>query len=588
LSNLIGHSLGAYHILEQLGEGGMATVFRAYDTRLDRDVAVKVIRVDQFAPAILGRMLKRFDREAKVLANMTHPNIVHVNDYGQQDGIPYLVMDYLTGGTLKQRLDQPMSWTEAASLLLPIAHALQYAHNLGIIHRDIKPANILISNSGQSMLSDFGIAKLLDIEESMTMTGTGIGVGTPGYMAPEQWVGNTTSQSDIYSLGVVFFELITGRKPYIADTPAAVLLKQANDPLPRPKSFLPELPEGVERVILKALAKNCEHRYKSMEDFAKALEECESGQIITKKIKAVSIIRWMLPVIACLAIILFFGNRLLQNENKNQKVAPQIFQATTVSHIQTTLEKPTIIATKIVTPTATLSPQDQEVVDHPENYSSVVTSGTGIQVEVLSFVNAGQLISDGTVIIDPYARIHSYTFALNLYGRQADQPVVISAPPGYGITTIAIDSRYSDLFTVGLPIPAMLGTYTLKNGDLTSSFDLINVPEKLLVANPSFEVENGIIKAVRIQWVIGDSGNVISNDVVSKVIRSFEVQISGTGEQCTVYPQESDRLYNSGTQYADTLIVPIDCPNLNFSQVTNLGIAYRDRYNGNVILHYWK
>src|SRR5512137_270268 len=124
MGNLIGQSLGRYQILEQLGEGGMATVFRAYDTRLERDVAVKIIRVEQFAPAVLERILKRFEREAKALARLTHPNIVHVSDYGEHEGVPYLVMDYLPGGTLKQQLGRPMLWQQALRLLLPIASAL--------------------------------------------------------------------------------------------------------------------------------------------------------------------------------------------------------------------------------------------------------------------------------------------------------------------------------------------------------------------------------------------------------------------------------------------------------------------------------
>jgi len=278
MSNLVGQSLGRYHILEQLGEGGMAIVYKAYDIRLERDVAVKVIRVDQFAPAVLERILKRFEREAKALARLTHPNIVNVIDYGEYEGAPYLVMEYLPGGTLKQRLGHPMPWQEAVRILLPIAQALTYAHEHNIVHRDVKPSNILLTESGQPMLTDFGIAKILESEETATLTGTGIGVGTPEYMAPEQWTGQAGPQSDIYSLGVVFYELVTGRKPYVADTPAAILLKQANEPLPLPRQFAPGLPEAVERVLFKALAKKPEDRYASMDAFAAALEGMTSGQ----------------------------------------------------------------------------------------------------------------------------------------------------------------------------------------------------------------------------------------------------------------------------------------------------------------------
>jgi serine/threonine protein kinase len=278
MSNLIGQSLGHYHLLEQLGEGGMATVYKAYDTRLERDVAVKIIRRGLFGEDVLERMLKRFEREAKALARLTHPNIVPVIDYGEHEGAPYLVMPYLPGGTLKQRLGTLMPWQEAVRILLPIAQALDYAHEQNIIHRDIKPSNILLTKKGQPMLSDFGIAKILESEDTQTLTGTGAGVGTPEYMAPEQWTGQATKQSDIYSLGVVLYELVTGRKPYTADTPAAILLKQASEPLPRPAQFVAGLPEAVEKMLFKALARKSEDRYADMAAFGLALENLLVGQ----------------------------------------------------------------------------------------------------------------------------------------------------------------------------------------------------------------------------------------------------------------------------------------------------------------------
>jgi D-xylose transport system substrate-binding protein len=278
MPDLTGQSIGRYHILEQLGEGGMATVYKAFDTRLERDVALKIIRIDQFAPAMLDRILKRFEREAKALARLVHTNIVHINDYGEQDGVPYLIMDYLPGGTLKQRLGKPMPWQEAIHLLLPIAEALDYAHSLNIVHRDVKPSNILMTQRDQPMLTDFGIAKILESEETTGLTGTGTGLGTPEYMAPEQWTGQAGPLADLYSLGVVMYELVTGRKPYTADTPAAVMLKQANDPLPQPRQYVPDLPESVENVLFKALAKKTEDRYQSMGEFSVALKKLSDLQ----------------------------------------------------------------------------------------------------------------------------------------------------------------------------------------------------------------------------------------------------------------------------------------------------------------------
>jgi len=280
MSNLIGQSLGRYQIVEQLGEGGMATVYKAYDSSLERFVAIKVIRTDQFAPSMLDEILKRFEREAKALAQLSHPNIVHVHDYGKYEGAPYLVMEYLPSGALTQRPGNPLSVPQALHILLPIAQALAYAHEHNIIHRDIKPANILLTEKGLPMLSDFGIAKLMENNQSGSLTGNGVSIGTPEYMAPEQWIGQSGPQSDIYSLGVVLYELVTGRKPYTADTPIGVMLKQAKEPLPAPSQFVPDLPKELENVILKALERQPEDRYKSMNEFAAELESLIGGQTL--------------------------------------------------------------------------------------------------------------------------------------------------------------------------------------------------------------------------------------------------------------------------------------------------------------------
>jgi serine/threonine protein kinase len=285
MSKLIGQNLGRYHILEQLGEGGMATVYKAYDTHLECDVAVKVIRMDLMPPDIAAKTVKRFEREARMLAQLTHPNIVKITDYGENEGEPYLVMVYLSGGTLKSLMTgQPMPWHEAARLLAPIARALEYAHQQGMIHRDVKPSNILITQSGEPMLSDFGVAKLFDSEQTMDLTGTSMGVGTPEYMAPEQATSKAIdARADIYALGVVFFELVTGRKPYEADTPLAVLVKQASESLPRPSDLVSGLPAQVEGILLKALAKKPDDRYEDMGKFASALEGLAASSVPAAK-----------------------------------------------------------------------------------------------------------------------------------------------------------------------------------------------------------------------------------------------------------------------------------------------------------------
>jgi serine/threonine protein kinase len=272
--NLIGQSLGHYYILEQLGEGGMAIVYKAYDTRAEAQVAVKVIRADLFGSAVLKRVLRRFEREGRALAKLSHPNIVNVIDYGEHETTPYLVMPFISGGTLKEKLGKPVPWLDAIKLILPIAQALDYTHKKGIVHRDIKPSNILITSSGEPMISDFGIAKILEGDESATLsTTTGVGIGTPEYMSPEQGLGHEVdARADIYSLGIVLYELITGRKPFRADTPMAVIVKHINDPLPPPKRFVRDVPDAVEKIILKALAKKPDDRYRNMAEFGKALD----------------------------------------------------------------------------------------------------------------------------------------------------------------------------------------------------------------------------------------------------------------------------------------------------------------------------
>lgn len=285
MSNLSGQSLGRYHILEPLGEGGMAIVYKAYDTRLENEVAVKVIRTERLSPEILQKALKRFEREAKSLAQLTHPNIVHVLDYGEHAGQPYLVMPYVPGGTLKQLLNgKPMPWQRAARLLIPIARALDYAHKRGIVHRDIKPSNIMITESGEPMLTDFGVAKIIDEEATLDLTGTNATVGTPEYMAPEQVNSKTTDyRVDIYALGIVLYEMVTGRRPFEGDTPLATLFKQATDPLPRPSLFVKGIPESIEMILVKALAKKPADRYQNMGEVANALDALSSGNVSAPK-----------------------------------------------------------------------------------------------------------------------------------------------------------------------------------------------------------------------------------------------------------------------------------------------------------------
>ncbi|MBG0785457.1 MAG: serine/threonine protein kinase [Anaerolineaceae bacterium] len=270
MQNYVGQQIDRYRITERLGMGGMAVVYKAYDTRLERDVALKLIRTGEIPESQHDRLFKRFEREAKAQARFSHRNIVPVYDYGEVDGSPYLVMAFISGGTLKEHLHGPVDWRQAVHWLIPVAEALSYAHKEGVIHRDIKPANILFDKEDQPILTDFGIAKVLETDEA-TLTGTGLGVGTPEYMAPEQWQGKTGAATDQYALGVVLYELITGRKPYSADTPAAIILMQANEPLQAPSKLVRGIPGSVEKVLYKALARDPQDRYENMGEFTLSL-----------------------------------------------------------------------------------------------------------------------------------------------------------------------------------------------------------------------------------------------------------------------------------------------------------------------------
>ena len=275
MQQYIGKTLGGYRIIEPIGQGGMATVFKAYQPSMDRYVAIKIL-ASHFT--VDETFVARFTREARTLARLEHPHILPVHDYGEQDGITYLVMRYCEAGTLKDLIAhrQPLPSPEIVRILGQVARALDYAHSQGVIHRDIKPSNILIDPRGDVFLTDFGIAKL--VAETAQFTASGAIVGTPAYMAPEQGLGEPVDhRSDIYSLGVVLYELVTGQVPYEAETPLAVLLKHVNDPLPLPRQLKPDLPPAMERVILKAMAKSPADRYQSAQQMIDALTDAVAG-----------------------------------------------------------------------------------------------------------------------------------------------------------------------------------------------------------------------------------------------------------------------------------------------------------------------
>jgi serine/threonine protein kinase len=271
-ASLEGQTLGKYRVLEPLGRGGMARVYRAYHPQLDRYVAIKVLRSDLVEEE---EFLARFRREAQAVAALRHTNVVQVFDFDVQDNVYYIVMELLEGDTLKTRLNdyrvrgEHTELGEMVRILLDVLDGLAYAHSEGMTHRDVKPANILLTKRGQAVVADFGIAQIIG---GTRHTVSGALMGTLNYMAPEQgFEGRSDARSDIYSLGIVLYEALTGRTPFDADTPLAILMKHLNDPLPLPRQIDPAIPEPFERVVLKALAKRPEERYQSAEEMAQAL-----------------------------------------------------------------------------------------------------------------------------------------------------------------------------------------------------------------------------------------------------------------------------------------------------------------------------
>jgi len=254
-----GQMLGPYRIIAQVGEGGMATVYKAYHAGTDRYVAVKVLP-PEFARS--QSFKGRFQQEARLIASLEHPHILPIHDVGESDGVHFFVMRFLDTGTLTNRMEAgQLSLAEIDRLFSQITEALGYAHQRGIVHRDIKPSNVLIDARGDVFLTDFGIAKILE-GGSSKFTTTGAITGTPAYMSPEQAQGDAVDQrSDIYSLGIVLYEMLTGRVPFEAETPLAVALKHISAPLPLPTALNPSIDPEIEKVVLKALAKDRNDRY---------------------------------------------------------------------------------------------------------------------------------------------------------------------------------------------------------------------------------------------------------------------------------------------------------------------------------------
>lgn len=263
----------SYEIIEELARGGMATIYRAHQLSMNRDVAIKVLpREFLHEPTFIGR----FRQEAAIAAHLEHRAIVPVYDYGEAEGVPYIVMRYMEGGSVDDALRRSpngLPLEQVQQIVRQVASALDYAHAQDVLHRDLKPSNILLDSSGDAYITDFGIARLLTSNEKLTATGV---VGTPAYMSPEQAQGfPLDGRSDIYALGVVIFEMLTGRRPFDGDTPYSVAVMQVTKPPPSLRGFNPQILPTVEAVVLKALEKDQNRRFSTATELAGALDDAD-------------------------------------------------------------------------------------------------------------------------------------------------------------------------------------------------------------------------------------------------------------------------------------------------------------------------
>lgn len=270
LYSLVGRRLGPYRVAALIGSGSVSRVYRAYQASLDRHVAIKVLSDN---PLFEEGVRQRFEQEARAIARLEHQNILPIYEFVCEGALTYIVMQYIPDGTLKDRMDGPLDWASTLPIITQVCEALMCAHRHGILHRDIKPSNILVTADGWVLLTDFGLARFVSASLRITHIEASL-LGTPDYMAPEQIRGGDSDvRTDVYALGILLYEMLTGHLPFECEAPADVLVKKLKEEPTPPSQFVPSLPSGVESLILKALARAPEERFQSVEEFLSMVEQ---------------------------------------------------------------------------------------------------------------------------------------------------------------------------------------------------------------------------------------------------------------------------------------------------------------------------
>jgi len=450
-------TIDRYEIKSELGHGGMATVFRAYDPRFKRDVALKVLdRRLLHDPSFHSR----FEREAQVVAKIDHPRIVPIYDYGEDQGQAYLVMRLMEGGTLKNKIKNGrLSLPEIEQIFTRIGEALDSIHQQGIIHRDLKPDNILFDQYGQPCLADFGIVKM--VGSNATLTGTSL-VGTPGYMSPEQVKGHRgiDGRSDIYSLGVIFFELLTGKRPYRADTAMRTAMKHVLEPVPSIMVVMPDLPLGCETIIQRSMSKEPENRYASVADFVadianvhhleapKPPEEIKPARISEPAVTATATRSWnwkmVLGIMAVFILIIGLGTQLLPAKNSTEDDLMATTNAAALSAPTTTppmaisgitdvnpVATTAVIIATASSPTATMLPSPTHTpASTPEPEAQRITSQNVSKLTPLSRLKGQQGTLNWTAV-SPDEQFLAIANSLGLDIHQLSDWTIIQSLPDY-------------------------------------------------------------------------------------------------------------------------------------------------------------